>query len=126
MYINGNIQNPDCSVPRKDEDACKALLGSLAGPQKRDTVTGVTTEQHLMFAVLCALVISSYMSQSVGRAWMAAACPFAGAICARADKIRLLYPLPVINVNFKVFLILSTDIVDASTWQCSRPGRVGL
>lgn len=46
------IRNPDFSIPSQDADACKALLGNLAGPQKRATVTGVTTEQHLMFAIL--------------------------------------------------------------------------
>lgn len=41
---------------------------------------------------------------------MAAACPFAGAICARAGKTRLLYPLPVISINLNIFLILSTRL----------------
>lgn len=56
------------TLPRKEEGSCKALLGNLADPQKRATVTGVTTEQHLILAIRWALVISSYISQSVGSA----------------------------------------------------------
>lgn len=54
-----------------------------------------------MFAILWALVISSYISQSVGSAWTAAVWPFTGRICAEANKSRLFYCLCVIQINFK-------------------------
>lgn len=46
-------------LPLKDEGSWRALLASLAGPQNTTTVTGVTAEQHLILAILWALVISS-------------------------------------------------------------------